>query len=60
MAQASRVATREPARLRFLVVNALGVGDTNGIDWIELIIQVALAAVGVGITAGAWSRKSVH
>ncbi|MFS8097441.1 GlsB/YeaQ/YmgE family stress response membrane protein [Lentzea alba] len=48
------------AMLGTLVANALGVGDTNGIDWIELIIQVALAAVGVSIAAGAWSRKSVH
>lgn len=48
------------AMLGTVVANALGVGDTNGIDWIELIIQVALAAVGVSIAAGAWSRKSVH
>lgn len=34
-----------------LIANALGVGDTKGIDWIELIIQVALAAVGVTIAA---------
>lgn len=25
----------------------LGVADTRGIDWLELVIQVALAAVGV-------------
>lgn len=48
------------AMLGTVVANALGVGDTNGIDWIELIIQVALAAVGVSIAAGAWSRKSVR
>jgi uncharacterized membrane protein YeaQ/YmgE (transglycosylase-associated protein family) len=35
-----------------LIANALGVGDTRGIDWIELIIQVALAAVGVALVAG--------
>ncbi|MFJ2817511.1 GlsB/YeaQ/YmgE family stress response membrane protein [Streptomyces sp. NPDC087294] len=29
------------------VVAALGVADTKGIDWIELAIQVALAALGV-------------
>ena len=35
-----------------LIASALGVGDTNGIDWIKLIIQVALAAAGVALVAG--------
>ena len=35
-----------------LIANALGVGNTNGIDWIKLIIQVALAAAGVALVAG--------
>ena len=35
-----------------LIANALGVGDTNGIDWIKLIIQIALAAAGVALVAG--------
>jgi uncharacterized membrane protein YeaQ/YmgE (transglycosylase-associated protein family) len=30
----------------------LGVSDTPGIDWIQLIIQVALAAVGVSLYTG--------
>jgi uncharacterized membrane protein YeaQ/YmgE (transglycosylase-associated protein family) len=34
------------------IARALGVGDTNGIDWIKLTIQVALAAVGVSLYAG--------
>ena len=39
------------------VANALGVGSTNGIDWIKLVIQVGLAAVGVTLyTEGAGSR----
>ncbi|GHH35189.1 GlsB/YeaQ/YmgE family stress response membrane protein [Streptomyces candidus] len=29
------------------LANALGVKDTNGIDWIEWLIQIALAAIGV-------------
>ncbi|MEU8543656.1 GlsB/YeaQ/YmgE family stress response membrane protein [Streptomyces sp. NPDC048717] len=29
------------------VAKVLGVADTRGIDWIEWIIQIALAAVGV-------------
>ena len=35
-----------------LIASALGVGDTRGIDWIKLIIQVALAAGGVALVAG--------
>lgn len=38
------------------IAGALSVGDTNGIDWIELVIQVVLAAVGVSIFAGSRSR----
>jgi len=34
------------------IANALGVGDTSGIDWIKLTIQVVLAAVGVSLYAG--------
>jgi hypothetical protein len=33
------------------------VADTSGIDWIELLIQVILAAIGVAIIAGARSRR---
>lgn len=35
-----------------LIATVLGVGSTRGIDWIELFIQVALAAVGVSLVAG--------
>ncbi|CAL9542907.1 hypothetical protein SUDANB95_04234 [Actinosynnema sp. ALI-1.44] len=41
------------------IANALGVGDTRGIDWIEVIIQVALAAVGVSLAAGMYGRRRV-
>jgi uncharacterized membrane protein YeaQ/YmgE (transglycosylase-associated protein family) len=41
------------------IARALGVGDTNGIDWIKLIIQVALAAVGVSLYAGSRGRSRV-
>lgn len=34
------------------IANALGVGNTNGIDWIKLAIQVVLAAVGVSLYSG--------
>ncbi|MFD7713758.1 GlsB/YeaQ/YmgE family stress response membrane protein [Streptomyces sp. NPDC059785] len=29
------------------IAGAFGVADTDGIDWIELVIQVVLAAIGV-------------
>jgi len=38
------------------IANALGVGDTNGIDWIKLVIQVVLAAVGVSLYTGSRGR----
>lgn len=40
-----------------LLARALGVADTNGFDWIELIFQVVLAAVGVSIVAGMYGRS---
>ncbi|MBL7254218.1 GlsB/YeaQ/YmgE family stress response membrane protein [Paractinoplanes lichenicola] len=39
------------------IAAALGVDDTSGIDWIELLIQVALAAVGVSLVAGLYGRR---
>ncbi|MER5702080.1 GlsB/YeaQ/YmgE family stress response membrane protein [Micromonospora sp. NPDC002296] len=45
------------AILGTLVAGALGVDDTRGIDWIELLIQVIFAAVGVAIAAGAYGRR---
>lgn len=40
------------------IASALNVADTKGIDWIELIIQVALAAVGVSLVAGSSLRSN--
>jgi uncharacterized membrane protein YeaQ/YmgE (transglycosylase-associated protein family) len=34
------------------IAQVLGVETTPGIDWIELVLQVVLAVVGVGIVAG--------
>jgi hypothetical protein len=44
-----------------LIASALGVGETRGIDWIKLIIQVALAAAGVALVAGRYTpgRKRI-
>ncbi|GAA3545773.1 transglycosylase [Nonomuraea rosea] len=38
------------------IAAALGVADTGGIDWIELAIQVALAALGVSLAVGLYGR----
>ncbi|MFC0004840.1 GlsB/YeaQ/YmgE family stress response membrane protein [Micromonospora siamensis] len=48
------------AILGTIVAGAMGVADTNGIDWIELLIQVIFAAIGVAIAAGAYGRRRVH
>ena len=40
-----------------VIASALGVNDTKGIDWIELLIQVILAAVGVFAVAGLYGRN---
>ena len=39
------------------IASAVDVATTRGIDWIELIIQVALAAIGVAIVAGLYHRR---
>jgi hypothetical protein len=40
-----------------LPANVFGVGDTQGIDWIELLIQFVLALAGVALVAGMRSRR---
>jgi len=40
------------------IASLIGVKDTGGIDWIELALQIVLAAVGVSIVAGASSRRA--
>ncbi|GAB7046374.1 GlsB/YeaQ/YmgE family stress response membrane protein [Catenuloplanes indicus] len=39
------------------IAAALGVAETRGIDWIEIAIQVALAAAGVSVVAGLRGRR---
>ena len=39
------------------VATKLGVADTRGVDWVELLIQIALAAAGVSLVAGIHGRK---
>ncbi len=40
------------------IARALDIANTGGIDWIELLIQVVLAAIGVAGVAGAMGRKA--
>ena len=42
-----------------LVAGAFGVDDTPGIDWIELLLQVGFAAIGVAVFAGLYGRRRV-
>jgi uncharacterized membrane protein YeaQ/YmgE (transglycosylase-associated protein family) len=45
------------ALLGTVLARAVGVADTKGIDWIELLFQIVLAAVGVALVAGVGSRR---
>ncbi|MEU8007884.1 GlsB/YeaQ/YmgE family stress response membrane protein [Catellatospora sp. NPDC049111] len=41
------------------IAQAVGVAVTDGIDWIELVFQVGLAALGVALIAGVRGRGTV-
>ncbi|GAB6897006.1 GlsB/YeaQ/YmgE family stress response membrane protein [Kineosporia succinea] len=43
-----------------VLATALGVGDTNGIDWIRHILQIAAAAVLIAVVEPLYSRRSVR
>jgi uncharacterized membrane protein YeaQ/YmgE (transglycosylase-associated protein family) len=47
------------ALLGTVIARALNVANTNGVDWIEILIQVALAAVGVGLVVGVSGRRTL-
>lgn len=42
------------------IAQAFSVSSTNGIDWIELLFQVVVAAVGVTLAANLYGRNRVH
>jgi uncharacterized membrane protein YeaQ/YmgE (transglycosylase-associated protein family) len=46
------------ALLGTVIARAIGVADTAGLDWTELLIQVILAAVGVALVVGVAGRGS--
>ncbi|MEV6898865.1 GlsB/YeaQ/YmgE family stress response membrane protein [Amycolatopsis sp. NPDC051372] len=39
------------------IARAAGYADTEGIDWLELITQIVLAALGVSVAAAAFGRR---
>ena len=47
------------ALLGTVIARGLGVADTRGIDWIELLFQVVLAAIGVALVVGIRGRRGV-
>jgi uncharacterized membrane protein YeaQ/YmgE (transglycosylase-associated protein family) len=47
------------ALLGTVIARAVGLADTNGVDWTELLFQIVLAAVGVALVAGISGRRGV-
>jgi uncharacterized membrane protein YeaQ/YmgE (transglycosylase-associated protein family) len=42
------------------LAQVFGVAVTGGINWIELALQIAVAAAGVAIAAGAYGRRTAR
>lgn len=42
------------------IARGLGYADTKGIDWLELITQIVLAAILVSLAAGLYGRSKVR
>ena len=46
------------AILGTILARALGIPTvTNGIDWLELLVQIAVAAVGIALISGTTPRR---
>jgi uncharacterized membrane protein YeaQ/YmgE (transglycosylase-associated protein family) len=42
------------------IARAVGIStDTNGIDWLELLVQLVVAVIAVGVLVGVYSRRGV-
>jgi len=48
------------AILGTVVAQYLGVAVTPGIDWIEIVLQVAVAAVGITLVSGVYNRRRLN
>ncbi|HEX2315315.1 MAG TPA: GlsB/YeaQ/YmgE family stress response membrane protein [Thermomonospora sp.] len=42
------------------LAQGVGVATTDGIDWIELVFQIGLAAIGVALVAAFKRRGTTH
>jgi uncharacterized membrane protein YeaQ/YmgE (transglycosylase-associated protein family) len=42
------------------IASLFGVENTRGIDWIELILQIVVAAIGVTVVAGIYGRRAIR
>ncbi|MEV4600437.1 GlsB/YeaQ/YmgE family stress response membrane protein [Amycolatopsis sp. NPDC047767] len=42
------------------IARGIGYANTDGIDWLEIITQVVLAAIGVTLAANLYGRRSVN
>ena len=42
------------------IARGLGYADTNGFDWLELITQIVIAAVGVTLAANLYGRRGIR
>ncbi|MGW5418812.1 GlsB/YeaQ/YmgE family stress response membrane protein [Streptomyces sp. NPDC003943] len=40
------------------IAHAAGVDDTSGVDWIEWLIQIGLAAIGIALVDRARARRA--
>jgi len=47
------------ALLGTVIARAVGLADTEGFDWTELLFQVVLAAIGVALVVGLRGRRGV-
>lgn len=49
------------ALLGTALARALGIPTaTSGIDWMELLVQLILAVIGVALVSGAYSRRGIR
>ncbi|GHF11629.1 transglycosylase [Amycolatopsis deserti] len=41
------------------IARGIGYADTKGFDWLELITQVVIAAIGVSLVSGMYGRRKL-
>jgi uncharacterized membrane protein YeaQ/YmgE (transglycosylase-associated protein family) len=42
------------------IAGLFGVAETRGVDWLEIVLQVVVAAIGVIIVAGIYGRRAIR